>query len=88
MSGSSYDSTCPRCGGVMECYSDWKPIDMVEGHCLECGFSYRTVASMASLSEVNELREAREMEPLNALRSPSQEWLDAGWEQLLTTPTT
>ena len=36
MSGCSYSEKCPKCGGEMTCYSDWKPHDMVSGVCMEC----------------------------------------------------
>jgi hypothetical protein len=68
MSGTSYDSTCPRCGGIMSCYSDWKPYDCVSGDCLECGFTYCTQEWQRTLEELNELRAEWELEPLPSLR--------------------
>lgn len=33
MSGSSYSTNCPRCGGhdTVDAYADWKPFDTVGG---------------------------------------------------------
>jgi len=81
MSGESHSSICPRCGGQMDCYSDYKPYDMVSGTCLECGFQYDTVSNLADLAEVNSLRQDwYDLEPINELRKPTQEWLDSGYE--------
>ena len=82
MSGTSYDNTCPRCGGLMSCYSDWKPYDQVYGLCLDCGFRYSTVQDIAPLEEVNEQRQRLDMRPLKRLRKPTKEWLDSGLEKL------
>jgi len=84
MSGASYDDVCPRCGGTMNCYSDWKPYDQVMGLCLDCGFRYYTVEDIANLEEVNEQRKVFEMRPLKRLRKPTKGWLDAGLEKKLT----
>jgi hypothetical protein len=64
----------------MECYSDWKPWDMVSGVCLDCGFTTQTITRLSSLAEVNAERVNMEMEPITALRKPTSEWLDGGYE--------
>lgn len=75
MSGSSYDSTCPNCGGEnLMCSSDWKPYDCVAGECLDCGFSYHTVEKQMSLEEINERRADYDMEPLEKLAEPTGEF--------------
>lgn len=38
MSGCSDISTCPICGGDMETYTDYKPVDTVSMICYHCGF--------------------------------------------------
>jgi len=68
MSGTSYENTCPKCGGFMMCYSDWKPYDSGFGECLECGFEYHTAESQLTLDEVNEKRAEMELEPLKEFR--------------------
>lgn len=79
MSGSSYDSTCPRCGGEhLFCSSDYKPYDCVTGECLDCGFSYSTTEVMMSLEHVNERRAALDCDdlpPLDKLAEPTPEGL-------------
>jgi Zn ribbon nucleic-acid-binding protein len=67
MSGSSYYSQCPMCGGQMDCYADWKPYDIVSANCLNCGFEYYTVEGQLSLEEVNSIRADYELEPLAQL---------------------
>lgn len=68
MSGTSFDSTCPRCGNEeMNCSNDYKPHDMVSGDCLKCGFMYYTIEGQMTLEEVNELRKDQELEPLVVL---------------------
>lgn len=84
MSGTSYEDTCPRCGGMMQCYSDWKPWDMVNGICLDCGFTTETVTKLSSLGVVNEQRETLEMELISALRQPTTEWLEGDYEKRCT----
>ncbi len=72
MSGTNYNSECPRCGGEMICYSDWKPIDSIHGECLDCGFCYWTQDGRMTLEEVNKLREAFGLELLTALKEPRE----------------
>jgi hypothetical protein len=67
MSGSGYQSVCPNCGAVMECYTDWKPYDTNSCTCLSCGFTAFTKESRLSLEEVNEERENRDLPPLEKL---------------------
>jgi Zn ribbon nucleic-acid-binding protein len=69
MSGCSYSEKCPKCGGEMTCYSDWKPHDMVSGICLECGFAYDTIDRQATLYQVNETRQALELQRVTALKA-------------------
>lgn len=68
MSGSSFGETCPKCGGEMNCYSDWKPYSTVSGQCLDCGFIYYTKEDKISLKEVNEQRVDCDMKPLKKLK--------------------
>ena len=75
MSGSTYDSTCPRCDGVMVCSEDRKPHDQVAGSCLNCGYEYYTMDGQISLEEVNEMRIEYGLPPLSELCGPSKEWL-------------
>jgi len=84
MSGTSSTEVCPRCGGKLETYTDWKPHDTVYGFCFNCGFSYETTQRLASLSEVNERRadmDEKEYSPLAKLSEPQADWVDNGWEQ-------
>jgi endogenous inhibitor of DNA gyrase (YacG/DUF329 family) len=67
MSGSSYESPCPKCGNGMECYSDHKPFALVSGECLYCGFQYWTEDGQMTLDDVNETRIARGLEPIEKL---------------------
>jgi len=64
MSGCSDSKKCPVCGEEMSTYSDYKPFDMVDGRCINCGFSYYTRAEQMDLEEVNDLREEEELKPL------------------------
>ena len=73
MSGCSYGSICPKCGGEMSCYSDYKPYDTVFGECLNCGFTYYTKEEQKTLEEVNERRLDAGLEPLTKLREPTPE---------------
>ena len=68
MSGTSYSSTCPKCGGNMACYNDWKPYDITSGQCLECGFSYYTKEEQMNLEEVNDLRAEYDLPLLKKLK--------------------
>lgn len=68
MSGCSDIGTCPKCGGQMETYTDYKPHDTVSGECLECGFEYWTEEGQRTLEQVNELRVERDMKQLKKLR--------------------
>ncbi len=84
MSGTSSTEVCPRCGGKLETYTDWKPHDTAYGFCFSCGFSYETTQRLASRSEVNERRADMDDEErypqLTKLSEPLAEWIDNGWE--------
>lgn len=81
MSGTSSTNTCPRCGGSnLQCYSDYKPHDVVSGICFDCGFRYDTVAEIATLLEVNEERGGHDLAPIEELAKPLEEWLKWGYE--------
>jgi len=67
MSGSSYESECPKCGGSMNSYMDWKPYDTVSHNCLECGFYAYTAEDRLGLEEVNEQRADQDMKPIDKL---------------------
>jgi len=85
MSGSSDIQDCPRCGGIVHTYSDWKPYERVHGFCLDCGFAYDTIPKLASLSEINERRaemdDDEEYPQLTEPCKPRADWVDNGWEQ-------
>lgn len=68
MSGVSYDSECPECGGRMDSYSDWKPYDVVDHQCLDCGFYAYVADGRMTLKEVNGIRADREMKLLKKLK--------------------
>jgi len=53
MSGTSYDNPCPNCGQPMNCFSNYKPFDTVNGECLNCGFCYYTKTDQMSLNDLN-----------------------------------
>jgi len=72
MSGCSYTSCCPNCGSEdMKCYSDYKPYDIQDNVCLNCGFYAYTNQGYMSLAELNVARAEEELEPLKEL--PLQE---------------
>ena len=73
MSGNSFGGSCPKCGGSMDCYEDWKPHAYVSGECLECGFSYYTQDSQMTLEEVNIQREDMDLPPLQKLKEQKKE---------------
>lgn len=75
MSGESGFTDCPRCGGKMSTYVDWKPHDSVFGECLDCGFAYYTERHQLTLEEVNEKRKEQGMRPIKEFRKPTKEWL-------------
>lgn len=63
------ETTCPECDGKFITYADSDPqVWGIDGECLECGFSYRTVNEQNTLEEVNELRATHGLEPLNKLK--------------------
>jgi hypothetical protein len=57
MSGESHSNLCPVCGEEMDCYSNYKPYDMVGGECIHCGFAYYTKIEQMGLEEINGRRE-------------------------------
>jgi Zn ribbon nucleic-acid-binding protein len=71
MSGNSYDSTCPNCGGSMDCYNDYKPHEYVSGECLECGFEYHTEDGQLTLEEVNQRRFDMGLEDIRVFKKRS-----------------
>jgi uncharacterized protein with PIN domain len=73
MSGASSMEACPKCGGQMYTYSDWKPHDTVGGQCTECGFAYWTEKGRVSLEEINELRAEMQQRPLKRRRAWQRE---------------
>jgi len=68
MSGCAGSATCPKCGGEMQTYMDWKPCDYVSGECLECGFYYYTADGQMNLNEVNGERKDLDLAPLEKLK--------------------
>jgi len=64
MSGCSFDEPCPKCGGTMDAYSDWKPHNFCSGQCLQCGYHYWTETGRMSLKVINEVRTQWEQKPL------------------------
>lgn len=85
MSGESYDTDCPRCGGTLAGYRDWKPYDQVSAICLDCGLRVDTVTEIATLDEVNEARAEQEFAPIMELKKPLEEWLKSGYEPVKET---
>lgn len=68
MSGSSSVEQCPSCGGKkFQVYYDWKPYDMTDAYCLDCGFGYETQEKHLSLEEVNYIREDYDLPPIKEL---------------------
>ncbi|MFA5132857.1 MAG: hypothetical protein WC444_06050 [Candidatus Paceibacterota bacterium] len=59
MSGTSYSNDCPRCRGkqTLECYSDYKPFDVIEGICKRCGFNTYTNIGVLSKEELDNARD-------------------------------
>jgi len=61
MSGSIYESICPRCGrSGMKCCSETKPFDQSSGECFNCGFTYYTIDKVLTRNELKELQENNE----------------------------
>jgi transcription elongation factor Elf1 len=75
MSGYSEAVDCPRCGSE-ESLERSIDKDDVNGFCLECGYSYKTVYENMTLEQVNEEREAFDMEPITALKPAVEGWTD------------
>ena len=67
MSGCSDEMECPKCGRIMQIYTNWKRPAEDGGECLECGYAYYIVEEIMSLKEVNELRIDQELKPLKKL---------------------
>lgn len=63
MSGAGGTAPCPRCGGEIETYHDWKPFDTYEATCDDCGLQIHTVVSLIPISMVNDRRIDQELEP-------------------------
>jgi hypothetical protein len=82
MSGCSYTTSCPRCGGTLYASADYKPLDVTSGICVDCGLGYQTVDAINTLEAVNEFRENFELPRIEQLCQPTQEWLDAGYEPI------
>lgn len=74
MSGSSDSQDCPKCGSKnsFKTYIDWKPYDMCNGECVECGFYYFTTEDQLSLEEVNETRVNYDLPPLEKLKEQKE----------------
>ena len=66
MSGISSNQSCPVCGEEMSIYYDHKPHELVDGICLNCGFTYWTERDQMSLEEVNERRKEEDLKPIKA----------------------
>lgn len=68
MSGSCADSICPSCGSPgMTVYTDWKPHEVVDARCLNCGLYVTTIEGKMPLKEVNFLRRDGGLKPLKKL---------------------
>jgi len=67
MSGFSGDTTCPNCNDEANLYSDYKPFEVVNIDCLECGFYTITSVHQMELDELNEMRADYELQPLKKL---------------------
>ena len=57
MSGHSNIESCPNCGEPKDVYVDYKPVNLVEGVCIECGWYQTTVYGQLDLEDLNERRE-------------------------------
>ena len=68
MSGTSYESECPKCGSTMSSYDDWKPYTFSVHECFECGFYVEHDEYRHTLEELNELRIDNGLQPLTALK--------------------
>ena len=74
MSGTSDFQDCPKCGSKdsLKTYSDYKPYDISNGDCLECGFCFYTKEDQSTLEEVNELRVDYDLPPLEKLKEQKE----------------
>lgn len=64
MSGTSYITICPKCGGkTLICYSDYKPYDIVSGYCVNCGFCYDTKEGRLTREELIEQQKQHSYNP-------------------------
>jgi C4-type Zn-finger protein len=78
MSSFSEAVDCPNCGGKesLETSTENRPVLMVSGFCLECGYSYDTIEEQMTLDEVNEQRVEFELEPLKELKPKITEMVE------------
>lgn len=85
MSGESYSTDCPRCGGLvtLQGYRDWKPYDQISATCINCGLRIDTITEIATLLEVNEVREEQGLPPILELTKPLKDWLEWGYEPIV-----
>lgn len=57
MSSHNYSDQCPVCQNQMDLCSETRPIDRINGSCLNCGFSVETVLTRLTVMEINEQRD-------------------------------
>lgn len=79
MSGVNDVGICPNCGSdKYEISSDWKPFNLEQSQCYDCGFYTLTRCGIDNLRDLNELREESEWmgEELKPLKKPNSqtEW--------------
>ena len=76
MSGVSDVGICPNCGSdKYEISSDWKPFNLEQSQCYDCGFYTLTRCGIDNLKDLNELREESEWmgEELKPLKKPNRQ---------------
>jgi len=66
MGTHSYTDVCPKCGEMMDKWTDTRNGD--GGECVECGYFFYTKEDTRTLEEVNERRIDFELKPLKELK--------------------
>jgi hypothetical protein len=78
MSGDSYQTDCPNCGGDLHAYADRKPFNFVTAECMDCGFYYTVKTGQMSLKTLNDWRGEMKLPPLKRRKhkglDPDLEW--------------
>lgn len=74
MSGHSYSSECPNCGGAMQSYEDSKPYDTLDHDCIQCGFIAYMTTDFIGLDLLNAQRADGGLPPLTELPEQKEEF--------------